>query len=364
MSWSNEDIDALYNGIDDGQEFAFDPAYFEEIEAKLPVYRRSAVGLGLWINLMFVLTCAIGMVSIIRAPESEMNMTYTAHRDTKKNNKNLFPLVKSQTFSSEQSTEFKIPLPPEKQEIPKILEDGAEVQTEQFESNAPMLSLKAITHAGHVASEPIHKMFPLLISRPRQQWYTSINMGLQQPWTSSGNQVRANTSVGAEVGLNKKMSQNLTVSAGVSFNWTSFDQLEIKERTKIYGFGYATYDNSYSFAGMASLGIPLTLTMRSGRHAFGPSVEFRRNLFAQIKQVQSWNGEVFKISKGVTDLALLNKHSLQLGAQYEFALNATFSIGANVRYELLQQINSDRFEGEVNDRPFTATVSMKARLNK
>jgi hypothetical protein len=363
MSWSMEDIDALYNGIDDGQDFAFDPAYFEDIEAKLPVFRRRTVGLGLWINLMFVLTCAIGMVSIIRAPESEMNMTYTAHRGTKKNYKTPISLVKSQTVSSE-STNYKIPLPPEKQENPKILEYGAKVQPEQFEAYAPQLSLKTITPAEHVASEPIHTMFLSLISKPRQQWYSSINIGLQQPWTNSGNQVRANASLGAEAGLSRKMSQNLTVFAGVSFNWTSFDQLEIKERSKIYGFGYATYDNSYSFTGMASLGLPLSLKMRSGRHAFGPSVEFRRNLFAQIKRVQSWNGEVFKISEGITDLALLNKHSLQLGAQYEFALNATFSIGANVRCELLQQINSERFEGKVNNRPFTATVSMKAYFNK
>lgn len=363
MRWSKEDIDALYNGIDEGQEFSFDPVYFEDIEKQLPVLRRRTSVFGFWLNVFLVFLSSVGSIAVSRAPENVTRSTYTTQRDADEQVA-PDPSEKSNILSAERSPNTENNASEFIQGIAMFEEPSEVVQSEYRMDVYPVLPVKPLSIEELNDSEPLIFSLNRSISKQRQHWYATFNSGLQQSWTNVGNHARANVSVGAEAGWSVRVGRQLTASAGISFHWTSFDQLEIKERTKIYGFGYATYDNSYSFTGMASMGIPLSLTMRSNRHSFGPLLEYRRNLFAQIKRVQSWNDEVFQTSKGVTDLALLNRHSLQLGARYEFALNESLSIGADVRYELAPQITSDRFEGKVNSHPLSANVSIKAYFGK
>ena len=176
--------------------------------------------------------------------------------------------------------------------------------------------------------------------------------------------MHANKSYSAELGIDYRISNNVYLRTGVSFNWTSFNQLEIKERTKLYGFGYVTYDNSYSYSGMASLGIPMSISTNYKRHSFGLTAEYRKNLFTQLKRVQHLDGEVVKSSKGISDLSLMNHYSLQLGLSYDYALSQTFSVGTNVKYELMPQIASNRFEGQVNNHPLSLNISIRKFLGK
>jgi hypothetical protein len=364
MRWNNEHIDNLYNGIDSEGEFVYDPSYFEEIEKQLPILRGRSSSTFFWINLILVLISSFVVTNFSRGPgltlsgstivRSSSQVTtnkQTIKRQTRVNNPEF------NASQIEHSEDVKaIPSENGSIESPGKLTEGTEnilvltsMKPKLLELNSPILSTVEN---------------PMNIKTRRTRLFTSLNVGLQQSWTRSGNDLQSNKSFGVESGITHQFNKYFKLTTGVSFNWTSLDQLEIKERTKLYGFGYVTYDNAYSVSGMASIGLPICISATSKRHSFGLLAEYRKNLFTQLKRVQHMDGELVKNSKGISDLSLLNQHSFQLGISYEYALNQTLSVGANARYELMSQISSDRFEGQGNNHPLSFNVSLRKYFGK
>jgi long-subunit fatty acid transport protein len=126
--------------------------------------------------------------------------------------------------------------------------------------------------------------------------------------------------------------------------------------------GYATYDNAYSFSGVATVSVPLSVAYKIGRHEMGIGLDVGRNVFATMRRVQSMDGEVFHITQGITDVSLLNKYSLQPGLNYAYRMNEQVSVGLHMNCQMIRPLSSDRFEGIQNPNPWSFGITLKATL--
>jgi hypothetical protein len=373
MSWSDHDMDQLFRDAEAQQDFNYDPHFFEDIERELPVKRSRKSGVW-WIS-SFVMFGLFSLLFVTRLSDAAITS----------------PLKSGSTFTSvKKNQRSQAGVQTKDSEIPVI--------TEETKQSEPILnktdeSLELVTvqdasvQRSDVSEEPKspNELTPLkyreidqvqspvaeiqsipsatLKRKIRASWYVALDGAAQQSWTTNLTGARmdglAAISSGVDIHLGRWM-----VGTGLSFAWQNLSQLEIRERTKIYGFGYSTYDNAYSFTGVASLNVPLRVGFTKGRHQFSAGLDAGRNLFASMRRVQSMNGEVFRMTQGITDISLLNKYTLQPQIGYAYQINEHVSVGVNVKYQVLHPLSSDRFEGEQNQHPWTVGISLKAALTK
>jgi hypothetical protein len=166
-----------------------------------------------------------------------------------------------------------------------------------------------------------------------------------------------------ELGV-KRSIRNFTLNIGANFQWTKMDDLKIKERTKIYGFGYSTYDNVYSFNGMATCGLSTGVSRKFKRHEVGIVASPSLRMFALLDRMQLLDGQQFLSSTGVSDVSMFRKISLPTGLQYFYAINESIQIGLNASYDLVQPISSNRFEGSPIKNPFQIQFGIRTNLGR
>jgi hypothetical protein len=370
MSWSNKDMDQLFRNADSQQQFVYDTKYFEDIERQLPV-KRSRRSIFWWLSsfMMFgvfsllFFTRFYDDVIPLSARSATKMIAYSESKDQSvRDQENNFAVEKGKQL--EEAEYYSI-----SQEISTNIESGtfSSQQSHSFEKaeidlleQAPLVpfTFNELNYAIENGNMPNLINYK---SKSSASWFLSLNGGMQQGWTSESKGLGLNGVVSVSSGVDVEWG-NWVFGAGVSFAWHELNQLEIRERTKIYGLGYSTYDNSYSFTGVGTVSLPLTIAYKMGRHQLGVGLESGRNTFASMRRVQSMDGEVFHMTQGITDVSLLNKFSLQPGVNYAYELNEQVSVGINVNYQLLRPLSSDRFEGEQNFHPWSVGISLKAKL--
>jgi hypothetical protein len=373
MSWTDHDMDQLFRNAEAQQDFNYDPHFFEDIERQLPVKRSRKSG-AWWIS-SFVMFGLFSLLFVTRLSDAvitsplKSESTFTSVKKTQGSQAGVqtkdseIPVITEETKQSE-------PILNKNNESLELVtaQDASEQTLEILEYSNASGELTTLNYR-ELAKVPVPvaeiQFFPpfSLKRKIRTSWYIALDGGLQQSWTTEPTVTNMDGLAGLSSGVDVHLGRWI-IGTGLSFSWQNLSHLEIRERTKIYGFGYSTYDNAYSFTGVASLNVPLRVGFTKGRHQFNAGLDAGRNLFASMRRVQSMNGEVFRMTQGITDVSLLNKYSLQPQIGYAYQINKQVSVGVNVKYQVLHPLSSDRFEGVQNQHPWSAGITLKAALTK
>lgn len=378
MNWTDDDIDQLFRSADSQREFQYDAEYFAEIERQLPV-ARSRKSL-LWWSLsciMFVSFSTLFFMPTMDAPvhvELRSSLNYRSlnkhlprksrpfeRSDVSASNENE---ISSKVASDKSALNVNSFVEVELLKIAGVDENQTMIQNKPLEE-ADSMNLYPKMLVGQYEFTPDPYPFANVNFKKvkRSSFYLELSGGIQQAWTKIDGNQRWNNSVSLASGMVWHRAA-WSFDVGASFRWYDLNDLEIRERTKIYGFGYSTYNNSYAFTGMASLSLPMHVNYSFGRHELGAGLELGKNLFAGLRRVQSLDDEVFLLTQGVTDVSLLNKYAANIGLGYSYKLNDKVSLGTSVNYQLIHPLSSERFEGDAVSQPVSFNIHLRTQLGR
>jgi hypothetical protein len=375
MSWTDEDIDGLFRDAAAQKEFRYDATFFEEIERELPIHRRRNSRL-YWV-LSYSRLVLFSLVNL-KTWKTESVVVTAAKRSNAKsisswrsNNKIESPLPSPALNHSKSATIQSAVIQNSAPFIPNLLEDPIvdiplrnEVFSLNDDSEQPEIKMKTNPLlASFGAGEIITSNISLEEEISKNNYYLQFNGGVGQGYNTVINRSHTNGIVSMELGV-KRSIRNFTLNIGANFQWTKMDDLKIKERTKIYGFGYSTYDNVYSFNGMATCGLSTGVSRKFKRHEVGIVASPSLRMFALLDRMQLLDGQQFLSSSGVSDVSMFRKISLPTGLQYFYAINESIQIGLNASYELVQPISSNRFEGSPIKNPFQIQFGIRTNLGR
>ena len=243
----------------------------------------------------------------------------------------------------------------------EIVELKAELQEELIENNPLELHTKAVLISENVSNlEPI--MFPYEKEKLRKI-YVEVFGGVGQSYIKNEtNENVVNASIGGVVGLSFPVKR-FNISAGLGLQGTKFDQLNILERTKIYGLGSEILENSYEFSSIYSLTIPLSATYTIGRHSMSLGITSNINLMTELKHRQTLDGDFKSYNVGYSDVSFFNRFGLLPSLGYSFHINEKTQIGVRMNIQLLQQIQSKRFIGSPLNFPIDGQIYLKRTLD-
>lgn len=171
-----------------------------------------------------------------------------------------------------------------------------------------------------------------------------------------------NASVGGVVGWTIPVNR-FKVSVGLGFQASKFDQLNILERTKVYGFGSQILENSYEFSSIYTLTIPISTSFSMGRHSLNIGLNTHINCATQLKHIQSLDGNYESYNSGYSDVSFFNRFGLLPTLGYSFNVSDKTQIGARLNVQLLQQLQSNRFIGTPLNFPIDGQIYLKRTLN-
>ncbi len=193
--------------------------------------------------------------------------------------------------------------------------------------------------------------------------YVEIYSGVGQSYIKNETNANSvNATIGAAIGLTIPLKR-FNISAGLGIQATKFDQLNIIERTKVYGFGSQILENSYEFSSIYSLTIPLSATYSFGRHSLNAGLRTNVNVMTQLKHSQTLEGDFKSYSSGFSDVRFFNRFGLLPSVGYSFYVNEKTQIGVQLNLQLLQQIQSDRFIGTPLNLPIDGQIYLKRTLD-
>ncbi|MEY3238139.1 MAG: hypothetical protein RI883_2240 [Bacteroidota bacterium] len=193
--------------------------------------------------------------------------------------------------------------------------------------------------------------------------YVELYGGLGQSYIKNATDANAvNATIGGVVGLSFPVNR-FNVSAGLGLQATKFDQLNILERTKVYGFGSQTLENSYEFSSIYSLLIPLSASYVYGRHSLNFGLTTNINLVTQLKHSQTLDGNFKSYSSGCADVSFFNRFGLAPTLGYSFNVNEKTQIGVRLNLQLLQQLQSNRFIGAPSNMPVDGQIYLRRTLD-
>lgn len=375
MSWTDEDIDGLFRDAAAQKEFSYDATFFEEIERELPIHRRRKSRL-YWV-LSYSMLVLFSLVNLKTWKTESVVVTAAKRLNAKSisswrsNNKIESPLpstaLNHPNSATSQSDELKNSAP----FTPNLLEDAivdTPLRNEVFSlsDDSEQAEIKMKTNpllASFGVGEIITSNISLEEEISKNNYYLQFNGGVGQGYNTVIDRSHTNGIVSMEFGV-KRSFRNYTLNAGANFQWTKMDDLKIKERTKIYGFGYSTYDNVYSFKGMATCGLTMGVSRQFKRHEVGIVASPSLRMFALLDRVQLLDGQQFSSYQGITDVSMFKKISIPTGLQYFYTINKSIQIGLNASYDLVQPISSDRFEGSPSKNPFQIQFGIRTNLGR
>jgi hypothetical protein len=379
MSWMNEDMDDLFRDMADQQSFRYRKSYFRDIERYLPIRksRKPIVGLlgflsffliGVWFfagtdhvfHLKSALTQQANGSKPIFNRKWASNVAFQGQQSSR-NLKNEVEKSNLKQVQVETSQNALISSDLERNRTNILFEEkGNNEQTNKVLVSE--LGLKPIELTTN-RSQPIYPLESLTGEGfPSWSFVFSAYTGVGQGWTREY-AAATNASIGFQTKA-KYTFNRFSLQAGLGMEWMRFDQLNIMERTKIYGLSSQLMENTYAFKSMTSLNVPISVNYTLGRHQFGAGISGILNTVAKVKRTCSLDGEGIYNAEGYTDTKLFGALHLQSELQYHYHVTEDLSIGLVAGVRITNPIQSDRMEGNYVKHPVFLNVVLSKSLTK
>ena len=399
MSWTDDELDNVFREAAEQPVFEYQASYFQDIEKQLPIQKSRKIAWYWWTANIFI----IGFVSLFftKVWTPELNGKNTEKKSVQSKDLAVAHVNEAEQkpnvseVNAERHIEAQKGLNPHKQSgvvSPKKLRKTESNEDESILNIQPAASINVANKIDQVAEENETRFVPLntvesnatltyltlselqfdqsnrmndpfrSFKMNRNSFYVGINAGVEQGWTSVENVPSPLYSkVSLEFGYSRPI-KSLNFSAGIAFEATKLNDLRIKERTKIYGFGSSILENSYQFSSIYSVLVPIELSKSFGRHTIGFGAIGEVNLFAHASHEKSVDGVRTMDANGLTNVDLFNRFGLSPKLSYSLALSENLQIGLSLQTQLFQPLNSNRFIGEPTKLPVSGQVFLKRAL--
>lgn len=419
MSWTDEEIDNVFGEAADKQSFEYRPEYWKDIEKQLPVSKNrkplfwwvtaSVFFIGL-LSLFFVggnnsnsiINNSVNQIASNVTPDNEEFVnsklgdvkenqeSFTSEKNNSKKTETLKEQVQTTRNNEKQSFEKKntpnFANTPHATDNNETVDFSKDMNTIGFKENeTPIEESDEVVTKDEKMNEEIETTeigtlpFQSLIFETKSaelvsgqlkaknnsdlKMFVELNGSIGQAWTSNEeNQNLANGSLGVATGV-LIPANKFIFSAGLGFQATKLDDLRIKERTIVYGFGSNILENTYQFNSIYEINLPLSLGYSAGRHSVEFGVNTSMKLFTSVLRTQSLDGNQTIYSKGIANVSLFNRFGIQPSLGYGFFVNEKVQIGVRGSVQLIQPIQSDRFTGTKIKMPIEGQVYLKRTIN-
>lgn len=185
----------------------------------------------------------------------------------------------------------------------------------------------------------------------------ALGMG-QSPIVSSDNGSAMARNFGLNIGYSYQMNK-LRFSAGLGVSLQQFDNVYIKERSLIYGFGSNSVDNHYRFSSLTRFEIPLSVAYQIKRHSVSAGLTASFPVVAGISFTKYIDEKIEIEEKGYTSTEFFKPFGADVHLGYIYQLGSNWEIGAKVQMQLINPIASDRILGETNALPLNGQVTLR-----
>lgn len=401
MSWMDEEIDSVFKEAANQPTFEYRPEYWNDIEKQLPVNKKRKSFVWWWTSGVFLIgiltysvleyntneiqdnNSAIGETELesqtlkqtdfTKTKASTLSNSFTSKTPNKEANSDL-KKINFQTGQSQNTNSQPVNLeinvtelhPSELEDEPIPLHDNLEVELSGVLNEAPINSEEEINLKVKplIVSENEVELIQsarLEMNKNRKDFYVEMNGGVGQEFTKN-DPAEVNAMYGLSFGVKFPVNK-FTLNAGIGYQGIKFSNLNIKDRTLIYGLGSKTLENSYVFSSIHALQLPVALNYSFKRHSISLGITSSINFVTRLKHSQSLDGERTLYESGISDVSFFNRFSVQPSFGYSFFVNERTQIGMRLNIELLDQLKSDRFIGDHTKMPFNGQVYLRRTLD-
>lgn len=421
MNWTDEELDQLFSDAADNATVEYNDAYWNDIEKMLPV-RKKRKGLLWWMGGAGALVF-FGTLLIVQSPfETKSSITTQVSNElSKRSNANLngnspsetgIQNVKSgssreanATISTNKSKETKEILNlqnPNKKKVSKekvIPTDVLQTKEKSSESASELLDKSLRTAESQGLANPVIAkevesiknqpaveetegvptlatidIFPLyqsgellptfykLKARSPHALYAEVAIGMgQSPILSSENGSGIAKTFGLQFGYTHQKNK-FRYSSGLGISLQQFDNVYIKERSQIYGFGSNSVDNHYRFSSILRFEVPLSFAYQMNRHAISAGMNLSFPLVAGLSYTKFIDGNMSIQEKGYTSTEFFKPFGAEAQVGYAYQLGSHWELGAKVQMQLINPIASDRILGKTNMLPLSGQVTLRKTI--
>ena len=422
MSWTDEELDQLFSDAASNATAEYNDAYWKDIEGMLPV-RKKRKGLLWWmggagaivffgtlllVQFPFTTKSTIGKENareLANSSVTDLNQSPTSSPSNRvKKTVNLVESNTSLTDNNRNISENSVFLQntnnykatkgtinPEKAVQEKVKSNEAIVEPIRLVDNSLLvnedrrlfnpieivesndiqqekLETEAIPTLATIDINPLHHSgeliptFYKLKTRSPHALFAEVGLGLgQSPITSSENGSAIAKNYGLQLGYSFQKS-NFRYSAGLGILVQQFDNVYIKERSLIYGFGSNSIDNHYRFSSLLRLEVPLAIGYQFKRHTLSAGASFSFPLIAGLSFTKYVDGNMAVEEKGYTSTEFFKPFGAELQVGYAYQLGSNWELGAKVQMQLINPIASDRILGTSNALPLSGQVALRKTI--
>jgi hypothetical protein len=398
MSWTDDEIDKLYQTGAAGSQFEYKAEYWREMEAMLPIQKKrgdalwfffSALILGLLLTSVFIQeplslngdetlladtrtfedvtteqsTIASETIDAEKPNGWENESTSTAvphdEDDLKSTAQREISNPIHPTTRSDESSESVKPIDQQKAELNrsdngelKSIDVGAlETRSLELTSIATLQEQSHPWDKAKINTVALNGMFVQLLG--------GVSQSMVDPSTGWSN------SYGAGIGYNLEKGRFI-LNVGLNGLISNHNDLELTRSAKVYGFGSEVYTYNIDYQQLYLLEGNIELGYLLGRHELKagvrPSYVFssRVRVSETATADQSFTSEEHGSYYGYMDG--LKRIGLKPTLGYAYRIRPDLQVGMNIGVQLLQGVNEDFVEGKNNNLPIDGQLYLRKTI--
>jgi hypothetical protein len=424
MSWTDEELDQLFSDAASNATVEYNDTYWKDIEAMLPV-RKKRKGLLWWMGgagaLVFFGTLLLVQLpftsksTVANAPGHEKANGSATDMNGNVNSSSSYQVDKSVNSTESHTSLIKNKLKASDNQAPfqntnksKVVKgtiNPAQAIQQKIESNEPIIKSielvenstqlfesqdlfnpvmvvesnsnviqqdkledQAIPTLATIDINPLYHSSELiptfykLKARSPHGLYIEAGLGIgQSPIATSENGSAMAKEYGLQLGYSFQKSK-FRYSAGISLSLQQFDNVYIKERSVIYGFGSNSVDNHYRFSSLMRIDVPLEVGYQFKRHILTAGARFSFPVIAGIGFTKYVDGNMAVEETGYTSTEFFKPFGAELQIGYAYHLGSNLELGAKVQMQLINPIASDRIIGKTSTLPLSGQVAIRKTI--
>lgn len=391
MNWSDEDIDHLFRTGANDIKPVYDPAFWDEMEAMLPVEKKRSPFPWFWTSLSAVVAL-LGIAGFNWFFSSEKSTDFNAVKlsqanaivvsEQRANNSQTIQTADGtsatdsnptaiQTLNSTKKAERKT----RKQEenippisyIPNLEQTPTEtdnsdllLNSENDEISTTSLAFLPISWENGTTSLGQQSLGDLFANRKKRAFYVDFGVGAGQSFVKNANaSPQMNASVGAGMSY---FPSRFGFSLGAQFNAIQPSDLVLNRRSKVYSFSSTDYTQRLHYKQLYTVSIPMNLMYKTARSRFEIGVSPSYVVQTQLAFTSSINGEMDQTGTALNADLGLNRFNVLGQVGYHVSLSKNWAAGVRISTWLTQPTQEGVFESKTTRLPtqgqFTLTYSL------
>lgn len=153
-------------------------------------------------------------------------------------------------------------------------------------------------------------------------------------------------------------------SAGLNFQSAFPANLEITQRSQIYGFGVTTYQQNLCYTQLYTVELPLNIQYRKGRHIFSAGLAPTFLAGTLMNLSRSENDEEQENLWYLGKKEGLKSWGLKPTLAYQLKVGKTTMIGMQLNLQTVSQIDPQQFSGKHTALPLSGQITIRRTLSK